>query len=156
MTGETIQSTVFFASNSIPLRNPQHSNQKRKFWKGNKHSYTNSYTKNKLSEVGREDFQKWNRSAQKVDFVIAGSIKFENLIAGSCKTVIHIVIQKSGQNTKKPQQNDFYCGFLVVSPGIEPGTQGFSVLCSTNWAMTPVVLFGIAKVGIIFYFANFF
>ena len=44
--------------------------------RGIKHSYTNSYTKNKLSEVGREDFQKWNKSAQKVDFVIAGSIKF--------------------------------------------------------------------------------
>lgn len=24
--------------------------------------------------------------------------------------------------------------FKVVPPGIEPGTQGFSVLCSTNWA----------------------
>ena len=27
--------------------------------------------------------------------------------------------------------------FAVVPPGIEPGTQGFSVLCSTNWAMAP-------------------
>ena len=36
MTGETIQSKVFFASNSIPLGNPQHSNQKRKYGKGNK------------------------------------------------------------------------------------------------------------------------
>ena len=27
--------------------------------------------------------------------------------------------------------------FIVVPPGIEPGTQGFSVLCSTNWAMAP-------------------
>ena len=27
--------------------------------------------------------------------------------------------------------------FLVVPPGIEPGTQGFSVLCSTNWAKVP-------------------
>ena len=36
MTGETIQSTVFFASNSIPLGNPQHSNQKRKYVKANK------------------------------------------------------------------------------------------------------------------------
>ena len=26
---------------------------------------------------------------------------------------------------------------FVVPPGIEPGTQGFSVLCSTNWAMAP-------------------
>ncbi len=26
---------------------------------------------------------------------------------------------------------------MVVPPGIEPGTQGFSVLCSTNWAMAP-------------------
>ena len=50
----------------------------------------------------------------------------------SSATVIQIVIQKSRQNTKKPQQNHFYCGFVVVSPGIEPGTQGFSVLCSTN------------------------
>ena len=24
-----------------------------------------------------------------------------------------------------------------MPPGIEPGTQGFSVLCSTNWAMAP-------------------
>ena len=36
MTGETIQSTVFFASNSIPSGNPQHANHKRKFRKGNK------------------------------------------------------------------------------------------------------------------------
>ncbi len=36
MTGETIQSTVFLASNSIPLGNPQHSNQKRKYGKANK------------------------------------------------------------------------------------------------------------------------
>ena len=28
----------------------------------------------------------------------------------------------------------------VVPPGIEPGTQGFSVLCSTNWAMAPSCL----------------
>ena len=27
--------------------------------------------------------------------------------------------------------------YQVVPPGIEPGTQGFSVLCSTNWAMAP-------------------
>ena len=26
----------------------------------------------------------------------------------------------------------FYALCLVVPPGIEPGTQGFSVLCSTN------------------------
>ena len=50
----------------------------------------------------------------------------------SSATVIQIVIQKSCQNTKKPQKKYFYCGFVVVSPGIEPGTQGFSVLCSTN------------------------
>ena len=38
--------------------------------------------------------------------------------------------------TKKPKL--FCFGFLsVVPPGIEPGTQGFSVLCSTDWAMVP-------------------
>ena len=41
---------------------------------------------------------------------------------------------------------------IVVPPGIEPGTQGFSVLCSTNWAMAPCVVrsgnisFAVAKV----------
>ena len=27
--------------------------------------------------------------------------------------------------------------FLVAPAGIEPATQGFSVLCSTDWAMKP-------------------
>ena len=38
----------------------------------------------------------------------------------------------------------------MVPPGIEPGTQGFSVLCSTNWAMAPHgahVSFASAKIG---------
>ena len=61
--------------------------------RGIKHSYTNSYTKNQLAKVDRKEFQKWIRSTQKAYFVIAGSIKFENLIAGRIKTVIHIVIQ---------------------------------------------------------------
>ena len=37
-----------------------------------------------------------------------------------------------------------------MPPGIEPGTQGFSVLCSTNWAMAPHrahVSFASAKIG---------
>ena len=58
-----------------------------------RNSYTNSYTKNQLAKVYRKEFQKWIRSAQKADFVIAGSIKFGNLIAGRIKTVIHRVIQ---------------------------------------------------------------
>jgi hypothetical protein len=33
---------------------------------------------------------------------------------------------------KKKKPNNFLLGFCVVPPGIEPGTQGFSVLCSTN------------------------
>ncbi len=97
-----------------------------------RNSYTNSYTR--FSALGKiyKIFKIGYSDSYRQDFKVAGSIKFENLIAGSCKTVIHIVIQKSGQNTKKPQQKHFYCGFVVVSPGIEPGTQGFSVLCSTN------------------------
>ena len=41
-------------------------------------------------------------------------------------------ILRCRKDTKKPQRKHFHCGFVVVSPGIEPGTQGFSVLCSTN------------------------
>ncbi len=35
-----------------------------------------------------------------------------------------------GVKSKKPKQ--FVWALKVVPPGIEPGTQGFSVLCSTN------------------------
>ena len=39
--------------------------------------------------------------------------------------------KRCGLKTKKPKLCCF--GFLsVVPPGIEPGTQGFSVLCSTD------------------------
>ena len=39
--------------------------------------------------------------------------------------------------------------FNVVPPGIEPGTQGFSVLCSTNWAMAPAnLIFKVVPPGI--------
>ena len=39
---------------------------------------------------------------------------------------------------QKTLQVRYLQGFVVVPPGIEPGTQGFSVLCSTNWAMAPI------------------
>jgi hypothetical protein len=42
-----------------------------------------------------------------------------------------------------------------VPPGIEPGTQGFSVLCSTNWAMAPFPFAG-AKIKIFFYTTRLF
>ena len=50
----------------------------------------------------------------------------------------------------------------VVPPGIEPGTQGFSVLCSTNWAMAPTCFcnrcfsFAVAKVRKVFNLTNVF
>ena len=80
-----------------------------------------------------------------------------------CEDDIYLqAVSKSGI-TKKPQQNCFYWGFFVVPPGIEPGTQGFSVLCSTNWAMAPFFRFelaffsfGIAKVDIFSLPPNFF
>ena len=39
--------------------------------------------------------------------------------------------QNGTQRTKNPIP-DVEMGFLVVMDGIEPPTQGFSVLCSTN------------------------
>ena len=45
---------------------------------------------------------------------------------------------RGGEKQKNPDfawKSGFYClllFFKVVPPGIEPGTQGFSVLCSTN------------------------
>ena len=43
---------------------------------------------------------------------------------------------------KCPRAKPFLCLSDVVPPGIEPGTQGFSVLCSTNWAMAPLFFAG--------------
>ena len=71
-----------------------------------------------------------------------------------------------GINTTNPRRM-LLRGFRVVPPRIELGTQGFSVLCSTNWAMAPSIFpylkfgevpffsFGITKVGIFSYTPNF-
>ena len=75
-----------------------------------------------------------------IRFQEMGKIKFENRLlvlqnshTYSAQKLGHTYsVLKLQENTKKPQQNHFYCGFVVVPPGIEPGTQGFSVLCSTN------------------------
>ena len=58
MTGETIQSTVFFASNSIPLGNPQHSNQKRKYGKVNKAQLYKQLYKNLVIKSQSQSFSK--------------------------------------------------------------------------------------------------
>ena len=41
------------------------------------------------------------------------------------------------KNIKKESYISVTLWFSVVPTGIEPVTQGFSVLCSTNWAMAP-------------------
>ena len=53
--------------------------------------------------------------------------------------LLHQVAYFCGQYIKKkPLKYSYFSGFhdfrfvKVVPPGIEPGTQGFSVLCSTN------------------------
>ena len=46
------------------------------------------------------------------------------------KKVRRIYSTNVSQKNKKSQV--FTRDFFVVPPGIEPGTQGFSVLCSTN------------------------
>ena len=55
----------------------------------------------------------------------------------------------------KSRDSKTYRLFFVVSPGIEPGTQGFSVLCSTNWAMTPTFL-RVQIYNDFFFWPNFF
>ena len=43
----------------------------------------------------------------------------------------------------------------MVPPGIEPGTQGFSVLCSTDWAMAPTFFrFANAKIEVFLQLQN--
>ena len=65
----------------------------------NHDSYTNSYTNSYTRILGVEKilkiFQIGLRSTCIGDFLTRKIKKSENLIAGSCKTVIHIVIQKS-------------------------------------------------------------
>ena len=54
------------------------------------------------------------------------------LWSGACRTM-----------KRKPFQASCFFAFekkakkMVAGPGIEPGTQGFSVLCSTDWAIPP-------------------
>ena len=49
-----------------------------------------------------------------------------------------VTTQKSMvENVTKDFNKLGLCYWNVVPPGIEPGTQGFSVLWSTNWAKVP-------------------
>ena len=52
------------------------------------------------------------------------------------KTIAEPAFSKLRNEKRKSPQNLIWRLF-VVSAGIEPATQGFSVLCSTNWAMAP-------------------
>ena len=49
----------------------------------------------------------------------------------SCTGVI-TTQQRNNIKHKKAVKRNLNCFSVVVPPGIEPGTQGFSVLCSTN------------------------
>ena len=70
-----------------------------RFFVKNHDSYTNSYTNSYTRILGVEkilkNFQIGLRSTCIGDFLTRKIKNSENLIAGSCKTVIHIVIQKS-------------------------------------------------------------
>ena len=70
-----------------------------RFFVKNHDSYTNSYTNSYTRILGVEKilkiFQIGLRSTCIGDFLTRKIKNSENLIAGSCKTVIHIVIQKS-------------------------------------------------------------
>ncbi len=46
--------------------------------------------------------------------------------------VLPMFYQRQIKNVANYSFTTFYSYFQVVPPGIEPGTQGFSVLCSTN------------------------
>lgn len=88
-----------FGSRQI-FKNPEFFSQNRK-------SYTNSYTYSytRFSALGK--FIKFSKSVTQIATDRISKLQevsnSEFLIAVSCKTVIHIVIQKSCQNTKKPQ-----------------------------------------------------
>ena len=42
-----------------------------------------------------------------------------------------VITTQQHKTQKKAVKISLNCFFVVVPPGIEPGTQGFSVLCST-------------------------
>ena len=58
---------------------------------------------------------------------------------------------KKGGKNKKPLQNLTSQGLYVVPPGIEPGTHGFSVRCSTIWAKVPAKKINEILLWLIFY-----
>jgi hypothetical protein len=46
--------------------------------------------------------------------------------------ILPVPEKEKSLNFEKNQGLILFCFLKVVPPGIEPGTQGFSVLCSTN------------------------
>ena len=106
------------------------------FFAQNRKSYTNSYTYSYTRFLGHKKIYKIFKNglsdSYRQVFKVAGGIKFRIFNCRTYQNSYTYSDTKLAKNNKKPQQKHFYCGFFVVSPGIEPGTQGFSVLCSTN------------------------
>ena len=97
---------------------------------------------------------KWVDYQCVIRLVILGDTLFHTFYVEIRSLLVRLVIlsrttKRSFYGTKKAVTccNCLIC--KVVPPGIEPGTQGFSVLCSTNWAMAPCVIAG-AKIDIFF------
>ena len=78
------------------------------------------------------------------------------LIAPNCIFLRVVDKEKTRWNTVISAGFMIFRFVKVVPPGIEPGTQGFSVLCSTNWAMAPLFLVCGCKGRHIFWIYKFF
>ena len=61
---------------------------------------------------------------------LTGSVSNEDSIWGLCISYLSLKTQNNLINVKRLKKT--LQSLTVVPPGIEPGTQGFSVLCSTN------------------------
>ena len=74
------------------------------FFAQNRKSYTNSYTYSYTRFLGHRKFIKFSKTASQIATDRFSKLQevsnSEFLIAGRIKTVIHIVIQKSGQNNR--------------------------------------------------------
>ena len=84
-----------------------------------------------------EPFKEWLNTAKNMgEIAVSGSPQEKKTVAAQVfGSNLFLDCKKARGSSSKPWSllvEKPFCGGVVAGPGIEPGTQGFSVLCSTN------------------------
>ena len=101
-----------------------------------------------LGKGGRESLHKWSISGTASQMTAGSGFTSKSQLAIPWRAASpreDVKLSLTAQWSEDLRLRYFFARIwakkMVAGPGIEPGTQGFSVLCSTDWAIPPLVSF---------------